>query len=171
MTGPQEPDDDPALPVLPRQPGRRVRHEPEPRLGLPDQIDRERPLAPPVEPAEVRLGQGRAVGRARPLDPAGDPDRFRAEQAAPPAAPGRAVPLDPALDPDRFAPVAPATIPPSPASGRAKDAVAGRDLEQLLGKDATFEDERDGFEWLLGLLFVLAFLAFVAFLFNTVISN
>ena len=68
------------------------------------------------------------------LDPAADPDRFdpaRAEVAGP---------LDPALDPDRFQ--APMTLP------------------GLLG-DGAYEEEREGLEWLYGLLGVFLFLGLV----------
>ena len=67
------------------------------------------------------------------LDPAGDPDRFD------PSAP--AGPLDPALDPDRF-PQHPLTLP------------------GLLGAGA-HEEEREGMEWLYGLLGVFLFLGLV----------
>ena len=67
------------------------------------------------------------------LDPAQDPDRF--DLTKDPAPTG---PLDPTLDPDRF--------PSSPT------------LPELVGK-GSYEDERDGLEWLYGLLGVFGFLA------------
>jgi hypothetical protein len=70
-----------------------------------------------------------------PLDPANDPDRFDAGRDNA----GDAGPLDPAQDPDRFR---------SPT------------LPGLLG-DGAQEDERDGLEWLFGLLGVVAFLGLV----------
>jgi hypothetical protein len=69
------------------------------------------------------------------LDPANDPDRFDAGRDIT----GDDGPLDPAQDPDRFR---------SPT------------LPGLLG-DGAQEDERDGLEWLLGLLGVVAFLGLV----------
>ena len=68
------------------------------------------------------------------LDPARDPDRYDPLQDAAPAGP-----LDPAQDPDRFR---------SPT------------LPELVG-DGAYEDEREGSEWLLGLLGVFGFLALV----------
>ncbi len=64
----------------------------------------------------------------------------------------RAGRLDPADDPDRFA-----------ADGH------GRSLPELLGTGA-WEGDRDNYQWALGLLAVLGFLAAVAFLFGTVLS-
>ena len=72
------------------------------------------------------------------LDPAQDPDRFdptRDEDAV-------TGPLDPALDPDRYQPAGSLT------------------LTGLLGEGA-YEDEREGLEWLYGLLGVFAFLGLV----------
>ena len=72
-----------------------------------------------------------------PLDPAADPDRFDpARDAGPPSGP-----LDPALDPDRYQP-RPMTLP------------------GLLGEGA-HEDEREGLDWLYGLLGVFLFLGLV----------
>jgi hypothetical protein len=61
-----------------------------------------------------------------------DPDRYDPSKDTAPAGP-----LDPAHDPDRF--------PASPT------------LPELVGK-GSYEDERDGLEWLYGLLGVFAFL-------------
>ncbi len=72
-----------------------------------------------------------------PLDPAHDPDRYDPDAAPDPAAAS----LDPAQDPDRF----------------------DRTLPQMLGPGA-HEDARDTWEWLYGLLAVLAFLAVVSLL-------
>lgn len=87
-------------------------------------------------------------GRGTPLDLSKDPDRFGSdayeEPAAPPPFTGR---LDPALDPDRM---------PTGLPGE------GRTLAELLG-DGAHEGERNGYEWVLGLLAVLVFLALVAF--------
>lgn len=71
------------------------------------------------------------------LDPAGDPDRFD------PAADEQLLtgPLDPTLDPDRYQ-GRPLTLP------------------GLLGEGA-HEDEREGLEWLYGLLGVFLFLGLV----------
>ena len=68
------------------------------------------------------------------LDPAADPDRFEPSREAAPE------PLDPARDPDRF-----------------QESLT---LPGLLGPGA-HEDERDGLEWLYGLLGVLLFLGLV----------
>lgn len=82
----------------------------------------------------------------RGLDPAGDPDRFVPDAAVPPAPVG---PLDPALDPDRFVPDA------------AGDP-SGKDLTELIGKERSFEEERNPYTWVLGLVAVVAFLAVVS---------
>ena len=74
------------------------------------------------------------------LDPAADPDRFDPSRDA--TAPGPVGPLDPALDPDRF------------------DASGSPTLPGLLGAGA-HEDEREGLEWLYGLLGVFVFLGLV----------
>jgi hypothetical protein len=74
------------------------------------------------------------------LDPGGDPDRY--DPARDGAAPTG--PLDPAGDPDRYQ---------SPAGGPT--------LPGLLGEGA-FEDQRDSFTWVLGLIGVLLFLGFVS---------
>ena len=115
----------------------------------------ERPVVPGLEPAD---------GRARPLDMSKDPDRFDASRdsgpvfdpeehprlvEAPPAHPR----VDPRHDPDRF-------LPPG----------QGQSLEDLLGKAGTHEGERNGYEWVAGLVGVFAFLALVAYLFNSVLT-
>jgi hypothetical protein len=71
------------------------------------------------------------------LDPAADPDRFDPDRFDPAQDVG---PLDPALDPDRFQ--EPLTLP------------------GLLGPGA-YEEEREGLEWLYGLLGVFLFLGLV----------
>ncbi len=91
------------------------------------------------------------TGLGRPLDLSQDPDRFDAAADAGPAGP-----LDPAFDPDRFQ-----------GYGRVPPAGAGMTLQDLLGEGAQ-EGERDGMEWLVGLLAVLAFLGLVAFVFSRV---
>jgi hypothetical protein len=119
------------------------------------------PAVPGLEPAD---------GRRPPLDRSQDPDRYDphhddahrgdgpvfdpeehprlVEPAA--QAPSR---LDPAQDPDRF-------LPPG----------QGQSLTDLLGKAGTHEGDRDGYQWIAGLLGVVAFLALVAFLFSTVLT-
>ena len=84
-----------------------------------------------------------------PLDPRLDPDRFDPDREpdSPPELPRD---LDPRHDPDRFD--------------------GSQNLTDLVGKDGAFEDERDNYQWALGLLAVLAFLAAVAFLFNNVLT-
>lgn len=109
--------------------------------------DPDRPAVPGLEPAD---------GRTRPLDMSQDPDRFdpgahpRVVEPAPPELPRG---LDPARDPDRF-------LPPG----------QGQSLPELLGKAGTYEGDRDNYQWVVGLLGVLAFLALVAFLFNSVLT-
>jgi hypothetical protein len=98
---------------------------------------------PGLEPAD---------GRVRPLDMSQDPDRFDPSEhprLVEPAPTG----LDPAQDPDRF-------LPPG----------QGQTLNDLLGPAGTYEGDRDGYQWIAGLLGVLAFLALVAFLFNNVLT-
>ncbi len=75
-----------------------------------------------------------------PLDPAHDPDRYDPEHVTADAV----GPLDPGADPDRF----------RPAGG-------GRTLPEMLG-EGSHEDPRDNWQWLIGLLSVLAFLAVVS---------
>jgi hypothetical protein len=92
------------------------------------------------------------------LDPAKDPDRFDPDRFDPdpfdpteqPVVVG---PLDLSQDPDRM---------PRPGEGQS--------LTDLLGKERSYEEDRDGYEWVFGLLGVLAFLALVAFLFSNVLS-
>lgn len=90
-------------------------------------------------------------GRTQPLDLSQDPDRFDPDRVDP--APELPRGLDPALDPDRFTP---------PGQGQT--------LVDLLGKEGAQEEPRDNYQWAFGLLFVLAFLALVAFLFGSVLS-
>lgn len=118
----------------------------------------ERPAVPGLEPSD---------GRSRPLDMSKDPDRYDPDRdeglglvfdphehprvvERPPEHPRG---LDPRHDPDRF-------LPPG----------QGQSLEDLLGKAGTHEGDRNGYEWIAGLLGVLAFLALVAFLFNSVLT-
>jgi hypothetical protein len=89
-----------------------------------------------------------------PMDMSKDPDRYdpardSAEPVFDPADhPAIAEPLDPAKDPDRF---------------------RGQDLTDLLGPGAQVED-RDGYQWVAGLVGVMLFLALVAFLFSEVLT-
>jgi hypothetical protein len=94
-------------------------------------------------------------GRTRPLDMSQDPDRFRPDEHPQLVEPAPEVPrgLDPAQDPDRF-------LPPG----------QGQTLHDLLGPAGSFDDDRDNYQWVAGLLGVLAFLALVAFLFNSVLT-
>ncbi len=96
---------------------------------------------PGLEPSDGR----------RPLDMSKDPDRF--DPTAPDLPPELPRGLDPADDPDRF-------LPPG----------QGQSLPELLGKAGTYEGDRDGYQWVFGLLGVLAFLAVVAFLFGNVLT-
>lgn len=88
------------------------------------------------------------------LDPSLDPDRY---DPARDGAYDPAGPLDPALDPDRYDPAG--DVPPG----------QGQTLPELLGEGA-FEDKRDGYEWAIGLLGVIAFLALVSWFFGSVAS-
>jgi hypothetical protein len=63
--------------------------------------------------------------------------------------------LDPALDPDRYDPAR--DLPPG----------QGQTLPELLGEGA-FEEKRDNYQWAIGLLGVLAFLALVSWFFSSV---
>lgn len=143
--GDRPPDDDPSI---------------VPGLGP---VPQPRPASPPA-------------GR---LDPALDPDRYDASRDT--AVPtGR---LDPALDPDRYDPARDTAdghfdaLPTTP-SGRLDPARAphryqppgqGQSLKDLLG-DGAHEDERDNYQWAIGLLAVVAFIALVSFLFGSVLS-
>lgn len=156
------------------QPGERSISPDEVRLrpGPPsDEISPAGPLGPQAEPDDAVLGSTPAgqspAARAQPMDLSKDPDRFQPDVAPGVAVPAaRAGPMDPAGDPDRYEPLADGL----PVPGRRPDAGAGKDLEQLLGRDGTHEGDRDGLEWLVGLLAVVAFLALVALLFNTVLT-
>ena len=114
-------------------------------------------MTDPDQPAVP--GLGRADGQ--PLDMSQDPDRYDpARDTGPVFDPDehpRVVepvgPLDMSQDPDRF-------LPPG----------QGQSLTDLLGKAGTYEGDRDGYQWIAGLLGVLAFLALVAFLFQSVLE-
>lgn len=85
-----------------------------------------------------------------PLDMSQDPDRYDPSRDTAPVAPaGR---LDPARDPDRYRP---------PGQGQT--------LTDLLGEGA-HEEKRDNYQWALGLLGVLAFLALVSWFFTSVVA-
>ncbi len=132
--------------------------------------DPDRPAVPGLEPAD---------GRTRPLDPAQDPDRFvpeehpRVVEPAPPTSRR----LGAADDPDRFDPAADSAPPELPRGldpaydpDRFRPPGQGQTLTDLLGKEGTQEGERDGYQWVAGLLGVFAFLALVAWLFNSVLT-
>jgi len=104
--------------------------------------DPDRPAVPGLEPADARTP---------PLDLSQDPDRFDPErEPQPPELPSG---LDPAYDPDRYR-----------APGQ------GQTLTDLLGKEGTQEGDRDGYQWVMGLIGVFLFLGIVAFLFNSVLT-
>jgi hypothetical protein len=116
--------------------------------------DPDRPAVPGLESAD---------GRTRPLDPSQDPDRYdraRSDSGAvfdPDEHPRMIeVPehprVDPKQDPDRY-------LPPG----------QGQSLPDLLGKAGTHEGERDGYQWVFGLIGVFLFLALVAYLFSEVL--
>ena len=58
-------------------------------------------------------------------------------------------PLDPRQDPDRF---------------------DGQNLTELVGKERSYEEPRNNYQWAIGLLTVLGFLAAVAVLFGKVLT-
>ena len=105
----------------------------------------------PGQPDDLSIVPGLGEGRTRPMDLSKDPDRF--DPSAPAVPPELPRGLDPRHDPDRF-------TPPG----------QGQNLIDLLGKEGAFEEKRDGYEWVFGLLAVLAFLALVSFVFNSVLS-
>ena len=114
---------------------------------------------------------GPGLRRVRPLDMSKDPDRF---DAAMPTGP-----LDLSQDPDRFEnghpdpveqPVVVGPLDLSQDPDRMPRPGSGQSLTDLIGKDRSYEEDRDGYEWIVGLLAVLAFLALVAFFFNSVLS-
>jgi hypothetical protein len=103
-----------------------------------------------------REDPGPGLRRVQPLDMSKDPDRFdpdRADQLDPVYQPTVVGPLDMAQDPDRM---------PRPGEGQS--------LTDLIGKQAAQEDERDNYEWAIGLLAVLTFLGLVAFFFSEVVN-
>jgi hypothetical protein len=112
--------------------------------------DPDRPAVPGLERAD-----------GQPLDMSQDPDRFDPDRDTGavfdpdehPRVVEPVAPLDPRNDPDRF-------LPPG----------QGQSLTDLLGKAGTYEGDRDGYQWIAGLLGVLAFLALVAFLFQSVLE-
>ena len=170
---PEPPSDD-------EQPGSgsvRVPSDPSGLDGLPPYDPR---TLPPV-PRGVLGDPGHGDGRGTPLDLSKDPDRFGSDGYEPPANPYRdsVTPLDLSKDPDRFGSDAyedapPSDLPPSvvPPTGRLDPRLdpdrpgEGQTLSELLGEGA-HEDERDGLEWLLGLVAVLVFLGLVALVFSS----
>ena len=125
---------------------------------------------PGLEPAD---------GRTRPLDMSRDPDRFDPDEhprLVEPAPTGR---LDVSQDPDRYdpsqdtgpaAPVTPRGLDPAQDPDRFLPPGQGQTLNDLIGASRTYEGDRDGYQWIAGLLGVVAFLALVAFLFNSVLT-
>lgn len=83
-----------------------------------------------------------------PLDPRDDPDRYDPDRQ--PDVPELLRGLDPRYDPDRFD--------------------GSQNLTELIGKEGSFEEERDNLQWLYGLLTVFGFLALMAVLFTYVLS-
>ena len=138
--------------------------------------DPDRPAVPGLEPADGRSRPAEpdtqrfhveehprvvepAPRTSRRLGAADDPDRFDPERVAAAAARPPDLPpdlprgLDPRHDPDRF-------VPPG----------QGQTLTELLGKEGSQEGDRDGYQWVAGLIGVFLFLALVAFLFNSVLT-
>jgi hypothetical protein len=105
----------------------------------------------------VTTGPYDAAGPERGLDPAEDPDRF-----VPDEEPMRSVSPDPARgldmskDPDRYDPEV-HDVPPTDPSGKS--------LTELIGKERSFEEERNPYLWLAGLVAVFTFLGLVSLLF------
>jgi len=131
------------------------------------------PAAPP--PPAPRTGGDLGPGLRRvvpistaPLDMSKDPDRFDATQQGPVG------PLDMSQDPDRFDPVQqPTVVGPLDLSqdpDRMPRRGGGQSLTDLIGKDRSFEERRDGYEWVAGLLAIVAFLALVTLIFNVVLT-
>ena len=127
-------------------------------------------LVDPVPAPRGDLGPG--LRRVQPLDMSKDPDRF--DPAAVPTGP-----LDLSKDPDRFEnahpdpveqPVVVGPLDLSQDPDRMPRPGSGQSLTDLIGKDRSYEEDRDGYEWIVGLLAVLAFLGLVAFFFNSVLT-
>ena len=157
-TGPQDADL-PVVPGLGPADGSPPRGRLDPALD-PDRFDpaRETPALDDPERDGFAVGGPAVFDRRehgpRILGAADDPDRFdpAADAAAAAAAPSSRR-LDPAQDPDRF-------LPPG----------QGQTLTELLGQAGAHEEERDNYQWAIGLLCVLGFLALVAFLFQSVLT-
>ena len=122
---------------------------PAPRAEFPGRLD------PALDPDRYDPVRADAAYPTGPLDLSQDPDRYDPSRDAAPV--GR---LDPRLDPDRYDPAG----DPAAGSGR-----SGRTLPELLGEGA-FEEKRDGYEWALGLLGIIAFIALVSWFFTSVVS-
>ena len=82
-----------------------------------------------------------------PLDMSQDPDRYDPSRDV---APLQGRPLDMSQDPDRY-------VPPG----------QGQTLTELLGEGA-HEDERDNYQWAIGLVSVFLFIALVSWFFTSV---
>ena len=108
------------------------------------------PLAPPPAAAHPRFVEPVPPSPLHGLDMSQDPDRYDPAREEP--VPDVPRPLDMSQDPDRY-------LPPG----------QGQTLKDLLGPGAQ-EGDRDGYQWIAGLLGVFAFLALVAFLFNSVLT-
>ena len=121
-----------------------------PRSPAPPHYEDDTSIVPGLGPApgEVPAPRG-ATPPPTHLDPAGDPDRYENSASRPVG------PLDPAHDPDRFD--ARREVPPG----------QGQTLPDLLGEGA-HEEQRDNYQWAIGLLGILAFLALVSWFFGSV---
>lgn len=116
--------------------------------------DPELPAVPGLEPADRGT---------RPLDRSQDPDRDDpARDTEPVFEPddhprviddGRPLAPDPEQDPDRL-------LPPG----------QGQSLPELIGKEGTYEGSRDAYQWVFGLIGVVAFLALITYLFSNVLT-
>ena len=99
-----------------------------------------------------------------PLDPANDPDRYdpsRAPEAGPTG------PLDWALDPDRYDPEQDEPVKPErPPLLLGRTGGRRSTLPELIGKEASFQDSPSPYNWVLGLIGILAFLLLFAYVFS-----
>jgi hypothetical protein len=122
------------------------------------------------EPQQDDVSIVPGLGPSGPLDMSQDPDRFDPSRDAP-ASPYPAVgPLDPSKDPDRYDAGADITAVGGPLDrsldpDRYRPPGQGQTLTELLG-DGAHEEPRDNAQWALGLLSVIAFLAFVSWFFT-----
>jgi hypothetical protein len=75
-------------------------------------------------------------------------------------------PLDPANDPDRYDPAQDKVQPERPPLVLGRTGGRRSTLPELLGKDASFQDNPSPYIWVLGLIGITAFLLLFAFVFS-----